>query len=108
MPAFWALPAAIAMVLVKINAGVFVAAASVLPVVLMRNRLDAQWARSYCWLEVVSIAGCVCCLLWIRHGLLVPRRDCMLAASGFVFTLSTDRLASTDRRLRRSSPSIGV
>lgn len=64
------------------------AACTALPLILMRSHLDAEWARSYCWLEVASVAGCVCCLLRIRRGPLVTPRDCMLAAGAFVVTFA--------------------
>lgn len=112
MLALGVLPAAL--LLVKVNAGAFAmaavamtfaacgprtrgwralglamaAACTALPVVLMRNHLDAQWARSYCWLEVASVAGCVCGLLRIRRVPLITRRDCILAAGGFAFTVA--------------------
>jgi hypothetical protein len=65
------------------------AACTVLPLILMRNHLDAAWARTYCWFEVSSTAGCVCCLLRIRREPLVGWRDCMLVAGGFAATLAT-------------------
>ena len=78
-----------ALLLVKVNAGVFAVAAvaitcvscgprnragralalaagmacMLLPVVLMRHHLDAQWVRSYGWLEVASAGACVCSML---------------------------------------------
>jgi hypothetical protein len=102
-----------ALLLVKINAGVFAAAAvamtcvscgprsragrvlalaagaacTLLPVILIRNHLGAPWARSYCWLEVASAGACVCCMLWSRRGSLVTLRDDMWAAGGFAAAL---------------------
>jgi hypothetical protein len=112
MLALGVLPAAL--MLVKINAGAFAAAAvamtlascgprsragrvlglavgaacTMLPLILMRNHLDAEWARSYCWLEVASAAGCVCCMLRARFRPLVTLRDCVLTAGGFAATLA--------------------
>jgi hypothetical protein len=65
------------------------AACTALPLILMRNHLEAEWAQPYCWLEVASVAGCVCCMLRIRRGPLVTGRDCMLAAGGFAVTFAT-------------------
>jgi hypothetical protein len=59
-----------------------------LPPLLMRSHLDADWARSYCWLEVASIGGCVCCLMRTRDRALVTARDCMLVVGCFVATFS--------------------
>jgi hypothetical protein len=113
MLALGVLPAAL--LLIKVNAGVFAvagvgmalvicaprtrvwrvlalaagAACTALPVVLMRNHLDAEWARTYCWLEVSSVAGCASCLLRIRPGPRVTGRDCMLAAGAFAVTFAT-------------------
>ena len=64
------------------------AACIALPVILMHNHLDAEWARSYCWLVATSVAGCVFCLLRIRHRPLVTLQDCMLAAGGFAVTFA--------------------
>jgi hypothetical protein len=105
---------AAALCLVKANAGVFASAAlamtfaacgqrtpawraiavtiavacTVLPFVLMRNHLDALWARSYCWVEVAAVAGCVANMLRLRRVPLITRGDCIQAAAGFASTVT--------------------
>src|SRR5207248_4217410 len=62
------------------------AGAILLPVALMKNHLDAGWARSYCWLEVASTGAAVVCLFRARHEGRLSVGHWAAAAAGFVVT----------------------
>ncbi len=103
-----------ALLLVKVNIGIFVLAAIAITIVaamppglvgrslgilagigcilvppmLMRNHLNAGWAASYCVLTMVSISAAVICLLRFSRPAAATFRDAIYVAAGCAVTVA--------------------